>query len=456
MQPPPLVIGALPEAASSAPVAASHQPKFHHVVVHYATDRAEAEFTFRILLQRFRWASIAMLVLLGLPLVHRSREALWRRLACGTAILVLGAFATEARLFELLALAGGLVVPSILRKRVRRFLPFALVFATLVLSARSLRMVLLEQERFARETTVYGNDERPDAGLAYGECTVNIPNDHKVAVLEGPKFYEFAEDPERHIMILSTTVRTEDEWLATINARNASSALVFIHGYSTSFNDAARRIAQIVHDLEFRGVPILYSWRSAGGMEQYTWDSTAAQQTVLAFRAFLHSIRRNLKVDEIHLVAHSMGNRALCEALEDPAFGGDKPHFHEIVLAAPDIDARVFRTQIAPRIVGNRCGHRLTLYASSHDKALQLSKEVNGGIRAGDSGDDLVVVDGIDTIDVSELPTTFLGHSYYAENNSVITDLRALLLQRAAMAARTWLSAVEIGTRKYWKFVLGP
>ena len=48
---------------------------------------------------------------------------------------------------------------------------------------------------------------------------------------------------------------------------------------------------------------------------------------------------------------------------------------------------------------------RVTLYASSSDEALALSKQVHGYPRAGESGDQLVVVPGIDTIDVSAVNT---------------------------------------------------
>src|SRR5262249_42260217 len=48
----------------------------------------------------------------------------------------------------------------------------------------------------------------------------------------------------------------------------------------------------------------------------------------------------------------------------------------------------------------------------------------------GESGEPLVVVDGIDTIDVSYLDLPLLGHSYIAESHSVIDDVRALLVNR--------------------------
>jgi esterase/lipase superfamily enzyme len=38
-----------------------------------------------------------------------------------------------------------------------------------------------------------------------------------------------------------------------------SSLFVFIHGFGVSFEDAARRTAQLSYDLGFKGVPVLYS-----------------------------------------------------------------------------------------------------------------------------------------------------------------------------------------------------
>ena len=70
-----------------------------------------------------------------------------------------------------------------------------------------------------------------------------------------------------------------------------------------------------------------------------------------------------------------MGNRGLTRALqtlvlERPDLRG---RFREIILAAPDVDAEVFRRDLVPAL--RQAGQRVTLYASSNDLALKASSE---------------------------------------------------------------------------------
>jgi esterase/lipase superfamily enzyme len=97
-----------------------------------------------------------------------------------------------------------------------------------------------------------------------------------------------------------------------------------------------------------------------------------------------------------------------------------------VILAAPDIDATIFKQRIAPSIVTK--ARRITLYASSKDLALFASRQFNSGDpRAGDAGDEIVVVSGIETIDASAGDSSLLGHCYYGNSVSVLRDIEHLL-----------------------------
>lgn len=54
---------------------------------------------------------------------------------------------------------------------------------------------------------------------------------------------------------------------------------------------------------------------------------------------------------------------------------------------------------------------RVTLYASSYDIAISLSKKFHTYPPAGESGEDIVVVKGLDTVDASSVDTSVTGHS---------------------------------------------
>ena len=110
-----------------------------------------------------------------------------------------------------------------------------------------------------------------------------------------------------------------------------------------------------------------------------------------------------------------MGNRA---------FGNVFPKVHqalkgnqsikEIMLAAPDVDAKVFKNEIAPYLKFSNCC--CTVYSSGKDKALWGSWLAHGFARR--AGQRVVGLEGLESIDAGTINTSKLGlgHSYYGEN----------------------------------------
>jgi hypothetical protein len=97
-----------------------------------------------------------------------------------------------------------------------------------------------------------------------------------------------------------------------------------------------------------------------------------------------------------------------------------------------------------------RRAQRFTLYASSLDKALRAAKRLMGDYpRAGSAGEDLVVIEGIDTVDASNIKTDFLDHSYYGSNRTIIGDLFHLIRNGLTPVGRG-LTQLERNGRPYW------
>jgi len=292
--------------------------------------------------------------------------------------------------------------------------------------------------------------------LELGVCEVSIPPRHEVGEVEAPTILrlEVREDPTKHVVLLGAYPQDAAEFYEQLRNRVSSSpkkdAFVFVHGYNVTFEDAARRTAQMAYDLNFEGAPIFYSWPSQAQLAAYTVDENNVEWTVPHLKEFLMDVAQQSGAESICLIAHSMGNRALTKALHALSFRMERPVFREVVLTAPDIDADVFRRDLAPQIV--RTAERVTLYASSNDEALRVSKQIHGAPRAGDSGALLVVVPGIETIDVSDIDTSLLGHSYYGSNGTVLSDLVGLLKYGMPAAQRSWLLPRDYQGLPYWVF----
>lgn len=189
----------------------------------------------------------------------------------------------------------------------------------------------------------------------------------------------------------------------------------------------------------------------------YNYDSYSARQTRNRLSDFLKILSSIKGADSISIVAHSMGSAALIEALRQHTEpnGSDTKPYSEIVLAAPDMDRDDFRS-LSSKL--SQFARGVTLYASSHDKALLLSKSLAAGIaRAGDVGDEgPVVVADVDTIDASTVSDYVFGwnHSYYANDRTVLTDIATLLQHgaRPPMRRNPTLRSVNGSTGSYWKF----
>ncbi|MGE5266853.1 MAG: alpha/beta hydrolase [Deltaproteobacteria bacterium] len=302
--------------------------------------------------------------------------------------------------------------------------------------------------------TIYGGDR---SNVKYGMCDVSVPKDHRIGELEAPSYLrlEFTEDPAKHVILSRVVEKSGPDFYNEVQAKVAASkgrsAFIFVHGYNVNFSDAARRTAQMSYDLKFDGAPVFFSWPSQGSLLGYTVDEANIEYARSDLKTFIAEFARTSTAENIYLVAHSMGNRALTGAIADLFREAPdvKAKVKEVILAAPDIDADVFKRDIAPAISGQ--GQAVTLYASSNDWALIASKKFHGYARAGDTGQALTVVPGIATIDSSEVETDFLGHSYFAESTSIIADMFDILSGVTNPEDRRHLVPVEAQVGRYWK-----
>ena len=265
--------------------------------------------------------------------------------------------------------------------------------------------------------------------LSFGVAEVSIPASHERGGLESPTWWklQFAPDPKRHVALLSVEPCSRENFVARgrdMLGAAPGDALVFVHGYNVSFENAARRTAQLAYDLRFRGIPLMYSWPSVSGTLNYFEDETNARWTVSDFREFLSLVQAGLGARAVHIVAHSMGNRVVTEALSGYHSPAGAAPLRQLVLAAPDIDADTFEG--LSREFHSQA-ERVTLYASSEDLALAASKLVHGYPRAGDTRPHVVIVEGVDTIDASNVETDLLSHSYFGGATSILGSVLSLV-----------------------------
>jgi esterase/lipase superfamily enzyme len=113
------------------------------------------------------------------------------------------------------------------------------------------------------------------------------------------------------------------------------------------------------------------------------------------------------------------------------------------------VDRDVFMKQITAI---QKPQNKLTLYVSANDQALEASHLLfHKEPRAGEGGRDSIVMEGLDTVDVSQLSADALGHSYFADNRTVVRDLLEFL--QGKIPPRPGLTKVPVGTLAYWQMI---
>jgi esterase/lipase superfamily enzyme len=268
------------------------------------------------------------------------------------------------------------------------------------------------------------------------------------------------EDPTVHVVLLNVGLLDRASFLGRlrerVNVSASKSAFVFVHGYNVSFKDACRQTAQVAWDMKFTGAPIMYSWPSDAALKNYGTDEERMNASVRMLEEFLWTIARDSGAQQVHIVAHSLGSRAVTAAL-NRMYETRKIRekiFDRVVMAAADIRAELFAHD---RSAVQALSQSVTLYLSDSDVALKASGNVAhpGDRRVGSRPSPMVFYDGIDIVDASSVNYAWLGinHSYWSDKWQAIQDLSDLL--RHVSQLRPLLNEQPGPTGRYWVLKVG-
>lgn len=312
------------------------------------------------------------------------------------------------------------------------------------------------------DTLFYGGERSLNQSpVKYGVCEVFIPKNHKKGVIEKPLLdFKLLYEPKNHIYISKFDKLLSKEFFNKINRHLKSTKgdndlskdiVIFIHGFNVNFNDAVIRAAQIAYDTGFSGVPMLFSWPSDGKLLEYMSDREDATWSVKHVEEFLTDLVKKSKAHRIHIVAHSMGHQVLIGALNrisSTRKKNEKSLFGNIIFAAPDYDAELFKHQVASNIVS--LADNWTLYTSKNDAALNVSTSFNSIRRLGTP---VTSIEGMTVIDASNIEVTPWSvpefHSYYATKQVIIRDIISTL--KGVAASKRNLKPMIINNYSYWQ-----
>ena len=236
--------------------------------------------------------------------------------------------------------------------------------------------------------------------------------------------------------VVTSVERLHDNraFLSAVNAEVARrppanrDAVLFVHGYNTTFAEGLFRQAQLQYDFGRRSVSVHFAWPSAASTLAYVTDRESALYSRDALETTIDTLGRS-NATRMDLVGHSMGAFLLMDTLRLMARTENRAFFRKVnavILISPDIDIDVFRKEAEPVLAR---GVKIYVIVSQGDRALRVSARLRGGqprlgsIKSADELGGLPVT----VIDLSAVESPdALGHFKPGTSPSVIAFVSAL------------------------------
>ena len=167
---------------------------------------------------------------------------------------------------------------------------------------------------------------------SYGLITVQVPQHHPVgAPLDATAIRKVESIPY-------------PAFLKFLQDQAAKPLVIWIHGYRLSFLGSTAYCAQIARDLNIDANVVTFDWTSSESVLGYTRDLLQLPESTKHLVELLKTINNEVKPQKIVVIAHSLGCRFVCLALQqlhaDPQARNLK--LDQVVFLAPNVDRAEF------------------------------------------------------------------------------------------------------------------
>jgi esterase/lipase superfamily enzyme len=230
--------------------------------------------------------------------------------------------------------------------------------------------------------------DREDA-LKFGSFDAKIQSTVGLGMLINPtEWFQNEEINLREIQKLEEDAFVE-RLAGLVGDSPYGSLLVVVHGYREAFPSALRKTAFFGHVLDVNSPVLLFDWpgNQGGSLGGYRRAREVAEASGVDLARTLELIVQKVRPDRLWIVANSMGGQVVVDAFsvlhQNADFADSETEIEEVVLTAPDVDHEKFDRQFKQEI--SALANNLTVYVSSNDRALVLSRLVNRAQRRGES-----------------------------------------------------------------------
>jgi len=229
---------------------------------------------------------------------------------------------------------------------------------------------------------------------------------------------------------------------------------IFVHGFNNTMDIAVQRMALLLDHDDAKGLPLIYSWPSAGEAtwawegviprKAYPLDLERATRSCGHARDLVGDVIAVFGSENVTLMGHSMGTFVLFSALQNCLDGSaalPDASYEAVIFAAPDIDRSDFSAKSDWAAGLSRA---FNIYMMRQDVALQISDGIHDGPRLGQGGQGRFTDGRMTIVDASELEErASTNHAYVFEIGEAVEDVRTVLAGRPDPHGRRCLEAHE-------------
>ena len=165
--------------------------------------------------------------------------------------------------------------------------------------------------------------------------------------------------------------------------------LIVLHGFREGYESALRKTAFLGHVLDINAPVMLFDWPGdqGSGLGPYRRARDVAIASGAELAKTLQLVVDEVQAEQVWVLANSMGAEVVVNAFsllyQDRDFADADREIQHVVLTAPDVDHQQFDQQFKREL--SALTEHLTVYVSSNDRALLVSRLVNRGRRRGES-----------------------------------------------------------------------
>lgn len=261
-----------------------------------------------------------------------------------------------------------------------------------------------------------------------------------------------------------------------VEASPQRSLLININGFRERFPSALRKTAFLAHVLDIDTPVVVFDWPGDQGSTPrgYLRAQGVARESGLDLARIIEKIVNDVQPDRLWILANSMGGEvvvsAFSELYSNPEMADSDTEIEHVILTAPDISHEEFGSRFKDKILA--LSENVTIYVSSNDRALLMSRVINRARRLGESTVDpsnpdqwdeaaaafeLVTPgnDQVSLIDLTPVNRTRNFHNFSLETPEFFDDLYLRISNEETPRSRLQYKVTTASGVHYWVLTQG-